>query len=89
MIYNVVCTTGLMLCSSILEGVKQCFISVVCLFRKEEDMPLPALQSDFTCCSKSAETEMVVAGDCAWLQQMQAWCSPRTFLLISFSDCGH
>lgn len=33
-------------------------------------MPLPALQSDFTCCSQSAETEMVVAGDCAWLQQM-------------------
>lgn len=75
MIYNVLCTIGLMLCSLILEGVKGCSISVVCLCRKEEAMLLPALQSDFKCCSEAAETEMVVAGDCAWLGHLQHMCS--------------
>lgn len=52
MIYNVLCTSGLALCSSVREGVKQCCVSVVCPCRREEAMPLPALQSDFTGCSE-------------------------------------
>lgn len=74
MIYNVLCTTGLMLCSSVLEGVKQRSISVVCLCRREEAMPLPALQSDFECCSEAAETEIIVTGDCARLGHLQQMC---------------
>lgn len=40
-------------------------------------MPLPALQSDFTCCSEAAEFEIIVAGDCACLGQQMCGSAPQ------------
>lgn len=80
MIYKVLCAAGLTLCSSVLEGAKQCSVSVVCLcsvlplWSASAERRKPCLSLPCRVISEAAEFEIIVAGDCAWLGHLQQMC---------------